>query len=64
MTTRGSGLLLQIILPDVIFEKFKGPCGHDNPSFGAFAPNHLMEVIFEKFKSPAGMTTRRSGLSP
>ena len=39
----------QIILPDghsidVIFEKFKGPCGHDNPSFGAFAPNHFCRI--------------------
>ena len=43
MTTRGSGLLPQIILPDVIFEKFKGHCGHDDPSFGAFAPNHFCQ---------------------
>jgi len=26
MTTPRSGLLPQIILPEVIFEKFKGPC--------------------------------------
>ena len=23
---------------NIIFEKLKGPCGHDNPSFGAFVP--------------------------
>ena len=32
MTTRRSGLLPQIILPEVIFEKFKGPSG--TPSMG------------------------------
>ena len=54
MTTRSSGLLPQIILPDVIFEKFEGPCGHDNPSLGAFAQIIFPDVIFEKFKSPCG----------
>ena len=33
-------------LPEVIFEKFKGPCGHDNPSFGAFAPHHFAGYHF------------------
>ena len=41
MTARRSVFLPQIILPDVIFEKFKGPCGHDNPSFGL-----LPQIIF------------------
>ena len=52
ITTRRSGLLPQNILPDDIFEKFKGPGGHDNPSFGAFAIFVLPDVIFEKFKGP------------
>ena len=65
MTTRRSGLLPQIILPDVTFEKFKGPCGHDNPSFGIFAPNHFCQMsLLRDLKAPAGMTTRRSGLLP
>ena len=65
MTTRRSELLPQIILVDVIFEKFKGPCGHDNPSFGAFAPNHFAGSHFlRNLKAPAGMTTRRSGFLP
>jgi len=65
MTTRRSGLLPQIISPDVSFEKFKGPCGHDNPSFGAFAPSHFFRVPFlRNSKAPAGMTTRGSGLLP
>ena len=46
MTTRRSGLLPQIILPEVIFEKFKGPCGHDNPAFEAFALNHFWRMSF------------------
>ena len=63
MTTRRSGLLPQTILPDVMFEEFKGPCGHDNPSFGAFAPNHFCRMSFLRdLKAPAGMTTRRLGL--
>ena len=65
MTTRRSGLLPQIILPEVIFEKLKGPCGHDNLSFGACAPTHFCRVsFFGNVKAPAGMTTRRSGLLP
>ena len=65
MTTRRSGLLPHLFLPDVFFEKFKGPCGHDNPSFGAFAPNRFCRVSFwGNLKGPAGMTTRRSGLLP
>ena len=54
MTTRRSGLLPQIILPDAIFEKFKGPCGHDNPSFGAFAEVFVPDGTFEKFGGPCG----------
>ena len=55
MTTRRSGLLPQIILPDVISEKFKGPCGHDNPSLWAFSQILLFSnAIFEKFKGPCG----------
>ena len=65
MTTRRSGLIPQIILPDFIFEKFKGPCGHDNPSFGASTPNHFCGMSrLRNLKAPAGMTTRRSGLLP
>ena len=65
MTTRRSGLLPHLLLPDVIFEKFKGPCGHDSPSFGAFAPIHFCRMSFlRNLKAPAGMTTRRSGLLP
>ena len=65
MTTRRSGLSPQIILPDVVFEKFKSPCGHDNPSLGAFAPNYFCRMSFlRNSKAPAGMTTRRSGLLP
>jgi len=41
-------------LPDVFFEKFKGPCGHDNPSLGAFAQIIFPDDIFEKFKGPCG----------
>ena len=52
-------------LPDAIFEKFKGPCGHDNPSCGASAPNHFCRMSFlRNSKAPAGMTTRCSGLCP
>ena len=66
MTTRRSGLLPQtIFLPDVTFGKFKGPCGHDNPSFGTFAPNHFCRMsLLRNLKAPAGMTARRSGLLP
>ena len=65
MTTSRSGLLPQIILPEVICEKFEGPCGHDNPSFGIFAPNLFCRTSFlRNLKAPAGMTTRRSGLLP
>ena len=53
MATRRLGLLPQIILQDVIFEKFKGPCGHDNPRFGALV-HFFAGVIFEKFKGPCG----------
>ena len=63
MTTRRSGLLPYLFLPDVIFEKFKGPGRHANPSFGAFAPNHFFRMAFlRNLKAPAGMTTRGSGL--
>ena len=63
MTTRRSGLLPQIILPDVIFEKFQRPFGRTNPSFGAFAPNHFCRMLLlGNLMAPAGMTTRRSGL--
>ena len=42
---------------------YKGPCGHDNPSFGIFAPNHFCRMShLRNLKAPAGMTTRRSGL--
>ena len=74
MTTSRSGLLPQIILSEVIFEKFKGslflrnlkaPCGHANPSFGAFVPNYFCRMsLFGNLKAPAGMTTRRPGLLP
>ena len=66
MTTRRSGLLPQIILPGVIFEKLKkSSCGHDNPSFGAFAPNDFCRMSpLRNLKAPGGMTTRRSGLLP
>ena len=57
------GFCPKSFFPDVIFEKFKGPCGHDNSSFGAFAPNHFCRKSFlRNLKAPAGMTTRRSGL--
>ena len=59
------GFCPKSFLPDVIFEKFKGPCGHDNPSFGAFAPNHFCRMPFlRNLEAPAGMTTRRSELLP
>ena len=65
MTTRRSGLFPQIILPDDIFEKSEGPCGHDNPWFGAFAPNHFCRMsVLRNSKAPTGMTTRRLGLLP
>ena len=63
MTTRRSGFCPTSFLPDVICEKFEGSCGHDNPSFGAFAPNHFCRMPFlRNLMAPAGMTTRRSGL--
>ena len=62
MTTRRSGLLPNLFLPGVIFEKFKGPCGHDNPSFGAFAHFFAGCHFLINLKAPAGMATRRSGL--
>ena len=65
MTTRRSELCLKSFLPDVIFEKFKGPCGHDNPSFGIFAPNHFCRKSFlRNLKAPAGMTLVVRGFCP
>ena len=58
MTTRRSGLLPQIILPDVIFEKFKGPCGHDTPSFELFWKN-----LGQDGRSGGILTTPRRGIS-
>ena len=63
MTTRRSGLLPQIILTDAIFEKFKGPCGHEDPSFGLLPQFCFCGMSFlRNLKAPAGMTTSRSGL--
>ena len=62
MTTRSSGLLPQIILPDVIYEKFKGPCGHDSPAFSQIIIRRMS--CLRNLKAPASMTTRRSGLFP
>ena len=65
MTTRRSELLPPIIMPEVIFEKFKSPCGHDNPSLGAFAPFVFAGYVFSRnLKAPAGMTNPRLGLLP
>ena len=65
MTTRRSGLLPHLFLPDDIFEKIKGPGGHDNPLFGAFAYIGFCRMSYlRNLEAPAGMTTRRSGLLP
>ena len=64
MTLVVRGFCPKSFLPDVISEKFKGPCGHDNPSFGASAPNHFFpDVIFEKFKGPSGHDNPSFGAS-
>ena len=64
-TLRDLARALRNLPRDVIFEKSKGPCGHDNPSFGAFAPNYFAGSHFlRNLKAPAGMATRRSGLLP
>ena len=64
MTTCRSGFCPKSFLPDAIFEKFKGPCRHDNPSFGACVPFFCRVSFLRNLKVPAGMTTRRSGLLP
>ena len=48
MTTRRSGLLPQNIFAEVIFEKFKGPCGHDTGRSGHLPQIILPEVIFSE----------------
>ena len=54
MTTHRSGLLPQIILTGVIFEKFKGPAGMTTRRSGFCPKSFLPDDIFEKFKGPCG----------